>query len=128
MRAITGANRDVERDKLRQIYYGAVEGQQASLTGIKTPSNHQSLKKQDKKIEKNYYGWELKYNEGLEESIELTNQIMDQKVVVVVYKEKNEAGLVPHLDVEFKTTAHLDMVQLGQLFEVIQDARQMLNR
>lgn len=126
LKAITGANRDVERDKLRQIYFGAGSTPSSStVTGIKKANPVNSI---EKKAEKNYYGWELKHIEGMEESIELRNRIMDQEVLVVVYKEKNENGLIPHLDIEFKTpNTHLDMIQMAQLVEVIKDAKMMLD-
>lgn len=125
LKAITGANRDVKRDRLREIYFGAGNSTPSStVTGI-TKTTPKTLV--EKKVEKNYYGWELKHVDGMEEAIELRNRIMDQDVVVVVYKEKNETGLIPHLDVEFKTpNTHLDMVQIAQLVEVIKDAKKML--
>lgn len=126
LKAITGANRDVKRDRLREIYFGAGSSTPSStVTGI-TKTTPKALV--EKKVEKNYYGWELKHVDGMEEAIELRNRIMDQDVVVVVYKEKNETGLIPHLDVEFKTpNTHLDMVQIAQLVEVIKDAKKMLS-
>lgn len=126
LKAITGANRDVKRDRLREIYFGAGNSTPSpTVTGI-TKTTPKVLV--EKKVEKNYYGWELKHVDGMEEAIELRNRIMDQDVVVVVYKEKNETGLIPHLDVEFKTpNTHLDMVQIAQLVEVIKDAKKMLS-
>lgn len=127
-KAITGANQGVELDKLRTLYFGGEQKQGQTVTGIKV-QNKPSIEAQlsNKKSEKNYYGWELKHIEGMEEAIELRNRILEQEVVIVVYKEKNETGLIPHLDVEFKTAnTHLDIMQMGQLIEVIKEAKKLL--
>lgn len=108
---------------IRQIYYGAsAERQQRQF--------EKQAQEPDRVVsEITRFEWSIVHVKGLVEHARLRTTVLGKPVEVIVYKESNESGLKPRLDlcIPAGQEVHLSLELLQHLNEAVVEARRLMN-
>lgn len=110
-------------EDIRKIYFGAsAERQQRQL--------EKQAQEPDRVVaEITRYEWNIVHVKGLAEHARLSATILGKPVEIIVYKEPNETGLRPRLDlcIPAGQEVHLSLDLLQHLNEAVIEARRLMN-
>ena len=110
-------------EDIRRIYFGtSAERQQRQM--------EKQAQEPDRVVsEITRYEWSIVHVKGLVEHARLRTTVLGKTVEVIVYKESNESGLRPRLDlcIPAGQEVHLSLDLLQHLNEAVVEARRLMN-
>lgn len=118
---------DHDRNDIRKLYFGVNSEKVAERQQRQLEKKAQEPERVVAEI--NRYEWNIVHVKGLVEHARLRSTILGKPVEILVYKESNEAGLRPHLDlcIPAGQEVHLSLELLQNLNEAVLEARRLMN-